>query len=190
MSLAKASLPASQAIIRQEPVVGAPNGASAFRILYRSMGLKGEPTAVSVLVVVPGGTSPEGGRPIVAWAHPTSGVVQRCAPSLARHKFDGIQGLAKMIGRGYVVVATDYPGLGTGGTHPYLVGVSEARAVIDSVRPRASCRMPAAAANTPHGAIRKAARPCSSPALSQKSTLRSWSLSVSPRLHPPPISVR
>ena len=36
--------------------------------------------------------------------------------------------------RGSVVAATDYPGLGTPGTHPYLVGDSEARAVIDFVR--------------------------------------------------------
>jgi pimeloyl-ACP methyl ester carboxylesterase len=33
-----------------------------------------------------------------------------------------------------VVAATDYPGLGTPGPHPDLVGKSEARAVIDSVR--------------------------------------------------------
>jgi acetyl esterase/lipase len=32
------------------------------------------------------------------------------------------------------VAATDYPGLGTAGTHPYLVGISEGRAVLDSVR--------------------------------------------------------
>ena len=35
---------------------------------------------------------------------------------------------------GYAIAATDYPGLGTPGPHPYLVGDSEARAVIDSVR--------------------------------------------------------
>ncbi len=34
----------------------------------------------------------------------------------------------------YVVVATDYPGLGTPGPHPYLIGESEGRAVLDSVR--------------------------------------------------------
>ena len=39
-----------------------------------------------------------------------------------------------MIEQGAVVAATDYPGLGTAGPHPYLVGDSEARAVIDSVR--------------------------------------------------------
>jgi pimeloyl-ACP methyl ester carboxylesterase len=32
------------------------------------------------------------------------------------------------------VTASDYPGLGTPGVHPYLVGDSEGRAVIDSVR--------------------------------------------------------
>jgi acetyl esterase/lipase len=36
--------------------------------------------------------------------------------------------------KGYVVAATDYPGLGTKGPHPYLVGTSEARAVLDAVR--------------------------------------------------------
>ena len=40
-----------------------------------------------------------------------------------------------MLRQGYVVVGTDYPGLGVPGIiHPYLIGVSEARAVIDSVR--------------------------------------------------------
>jgi acetyl esterase/lipase len=32
------------------------------------------------------------------------------------------------------VTATDYPGLGTPEVHPYLVGISEGRAVLDSVR--------------------------------------------------------
>jgi acetyl esterase/lipase len=39
-----------------------------------------------------------------------------------------------MLSRGLVVTATDYPGLGTAGPHPYLVGVSEGRAVLDAVR--------------------------------------------------------
>jgi acetyl esterase/lipase len=39
-----------------------------------------------------------------------------------------------MLARGYIVTATDYPGLGTAGPHPYLVGISEGRAVLDSVR--------------------------------------------------------
>jgi alpha-beta hydrolase superfamily lysophospholipase len=45
-----------------------------------------------------------------------------------------IWGLPAMLANGYVVVATDYPGLGTDGIHPYLIGESEGRAVLDSVR--------------------------------------------------------
>ena len=105
--------------------------ADAYRILYRSTGLNGEPIAVSGMVIAPRGVPPEGGRPLVAWAHPTSGVVSRCAPSLAIFKFQQIQGLREMVARGFVVAATDYPGLGTPGPHPYLVGVSEGRAVLE-----------------------------------------------------------
>jgi alpha-beta hydrolase superfamily lysophospholipase len=38
------------------------------------------------------------------------------------------------VSQGYVVVATDYEGLGTPGTHPYLVGESEARGALDIVK--------------------------------------------------------
>lgn len=121
-------------LVRSEPIEGAPEGASAYRVLYRSRGLQDEPILVSGIVVVPQGSAPQDGRPVIAWAHPTTGVVPRCAPSLAFIRFWSIQGLREMLDRGYVVAATDYPGLGTAGPHPYLVGQSEARAVIDSVR--------------------------------------------------------
>jgi hypothetical protein len=42
--------------------------------------------------------------------------------------------IGKLISQGYVVVATDYEGLGTPGTHPYLVGESEARGALDIAR--------------------------------------------------------
>ncbi|MGA8321791.1 MAG: hypothetical protein WB774_13455 [Xanthobacteraceae bacterium] len=139
----------------------APFGAATFRVLYRSTGLCDEPIAVSGVVVIPSGPAPANGRPIVGWTRPTAGVAPRCAPSLALFVFQQIQGLREMIDRGCVVAATDYPGLGTPQTHSYLVGVSEARAVFDSVR----------AARTISGAqnhfavwgIRKAVRPPCSP---------------------------
>jgi acetyl esterase/lipase len=132
--------PASEAegapgtFVRQEIIDGAPLGATTYRVLYRSTGLDNKPIFVSGVVIVPPGDPPPGGRPIVAWAHPTSGVVPRCAPSLAVFLFEQIQGLRSFVRDGYVVAATDYPGLGTPETHPYLVGESEARAVLDSVR--------------------------------------------------------
>src|ERR1700744_1680917 len=129
-------------IVRQERIDGAPLDAAAYRTLYRSTGLKGEPIFGSGVIVVPQGGPRAGGRPIVAWAHPTSGVTPRCAPSLAIFLFQQIQGLRSFVERGYVVAATDYPGLGTPPTHPYLVVDSEGRAVIDIVR--AAAGMPCA----------------------------------------------
>lgn len=122
-------------LIRQEPMrLTAPSGAAIYRMLYRSTGLHNETIPVSGAVIVPPGPPPPGGRPIVAWAHPTTGVIPRCAPSLALFLVQQIQGVRQMVDRGYIVTATDYPGLGTPETHPYLVGPSEARAVLDSVR--------------------------------------------------------
>ncbi len=121
-------------VLRADPVEKGPDGARSWRILYRSTGMKGEPVAVSAMLVVPDGPAPAGGRNVVAWAHPTTGVVQDCAPSLQPNWAKTIPGLDLMVKAGVVVVATDYPGLGTPGDHPYLVGASEARAVVDSVR--------------------------------------------------------
>src|SRR5262245_18978662 len=119
-------------LIRSETLMGAPAGAKAFRILYRSRGLANEPIAVSGMVAAPEGHS--GGRDVVAWAHGTTGIMPPCAPSLRSNALATIPALNEMLARGYVVAATDYPGLGTAGPNPYMVGVSEALAVLDSVR--------------------------------------------------------
>ena len=44
-----------------------------------------------------------------------------------------------MLDRGYVVAATDYPGLGTPEVHPYLVGTSEGHAVLELRSGRTNC---------------------------------------------------
>jgi alpha-beta hydrolase superfamily lysophospholipase len=123
------------AIIRSEPLRGLPAGTQGWRVLYLSTDPEGKAIAVSGSVFAPVGPAPAGGRPVVAWAHPTTGVASRCAPSLEPDgRAKSVAGLAAFIAAGYVVTATDYPGLGTPGPHPYLVGESEGRAVIDSVR--------------------------------------------------------
>ncbi len=122
-------------IIRSEAISPAPTGARAWKLLYASSGLNGERIAVSGVVIVPVGPPPAGGRPIVAWAHPTTGIAQPCAPSVRGAKvYASIPALSDVISRGYIVVATDYAGLGTPGPHPYLIGKSEGQAVLDSVR--------------------------------------------------------
>lgn len=130
-----AHIGAPGSILRQAVVATDLNGASVSKILYASTGRSNRPIAVSGVVVVPTGPAPPGGRPIVAWAHGTTGVASRCAPSLEPDAgVDQIPLLHDLVAAGAVVVATDYPGLGTPGTHPYLVGESEGRAVLDSVR--------------------------------------------------------
>ena len=144
-------LPAGQPgdIIRAEPMDGLPAGTQGWRVLYLSTGMGGETIAVSGAVFAPEGAPPAGGRKVVAWAHGTSGIVPPCAPSISDAEgglFARIPSTADLLDAGYVVTATDYPGLGTPGIHPYLVGTSEGQAVLDSVR--AAGRIPVAGAGT------------------------------------------
>jgi alpha-beta hydrolase superfamily lysophospholipase len=73
---------------------------------------------------------------VIAWAHGTTGVASQCAPSLLPSRWNAhiIPGVNQALARGWVIVATDYVGLGTAGPHPYLIGQGEARSVLDSVR--------------------------------------------------------
>ena len=121
-------------IIAVSPIEGAGAGTKAFRVIYRSTGLDGESIPVSGVFYIPAGPAPAGGRDVIAWAHPTTGVVRPCAPSLRPDPAKAIWGLKNILAAGFVVAATDYPGLGTPGVHPYLIGESAGRAVLDSVR--------------------------------------------------------
>lgn len=121
-------------VIRSEPVTNnLPAGAVAWRVLYLSTGLNDEPVAVSGLVIAPAEES-AGPRPVIAWAQGTQGILPECGTSHRANPFELISGLNPMISEGFVVVATDYPGRGTPGIHPYLVAPVEGRAVLDSVR--------------------------------------------------------
>jgi alpha-beta hydrolase superfamily lysophospholipase len=121
-------------LIRQEPYArGVPEGAEAWLILYSSTSPDGAPVAVSGVVMAPA-DPPPGPRPVIAWSHGTRGVATGCAPTLGADPFLEMPALAQAPARGWVVTATDYPGLGTPGPHPYLDGISEGRSVLDSVR--------------------------------------------------------
>ncbi len=124
-------------LLRSEPyTAGIPDDWRAWRILYTTTRASDVPAVASGLVIV-SKNAPPGPRPVIAWAHGTTGVARGCAPSLlssSRLNNDIIPGLDRLIGRGWVLVATDYIGLGTAGPHPYLIGQGEARSVLDSVR--------------------------------------------------------
>lgn len=130
-------------LIRSEPFNGysLPPGAHAVRILYVSRSLDGAPDAASGVVLIPAGSPPRGGWPIIAWAHGTSGVARMCAPSLMKDVEYGSEGLMPMVAAGFAVVATDYAGLGTPGPHLYDNKIPQANDVIYSV-PAAHAAVP------------------------------------------------
>ena len=119
-------------LVRSESIT-APAGAKAWRVLYRSESVAGDPIAVSGVVVAPTGRTNRP-RPVVTWAHGTTGVADRCAPSQQPDVAAELPFVGDLVGAGYVVAATDYEGLGTEGVHPYLVGQSEGRGVLDAAR--------------------------------------------------------
>lgn len=124
-------------VLRSEAVelTGPLAGASGWRILYRSTDAEGAPAVVSGMVLVPEGPAPDDGRPVVAWAHGTTGIADRCAPSSRGDLFYEDYGAVgrNLLDQGFVVAATDYHGLGTPGVHTYHHSEELARATIDSV---------------------------------------------------------
>ena len=90
-----------------------PKGVEATRILYGTTTSQGDLVTCSGVVLVPPGEAPEGGWPIIAWAHGTSGVTRRCAPSLMAECFDDYGAPCVYTETGHAVVAADYVGLGS-----------------------------------------------------------------------------
>jgi pimeloyl-ACP methyl ester carboxylesterase len=120
------------------------NVAIGKRITYASRDSSNRAITVSGAVLTPKPfyliTNPSGATKTIAWAHGTAGLADQCAPSAFPNLFPDstynnyADTLVSYLTKGWTVTATDYPGLGSPGNHPYLVGDSEGRAVIDSVR--------------------------------------------------------
>ncbi|MDE2385983.1 MAG: alpha/beta fold hydrolase [Alphaproteobacteria bacterium] len=138
---AQAALPSGTLIKAQGLALPALYRAKAWRILYATRDYAGRPLLSSGIVIA-STVHAATGRPqqIVAWAHPTVGTDPKCAPSLRQSPLQSILGVKDLIASGKIIVATDYPGLGTQGPVGYLIGKGEAYAVLDSVR--AAARLP------------------------------------------------
>ena len=109
-----------------------PYTVSAIRILYHSRSSQEKDVAASGVVLLPRGTAPPGGWPIIAWAHDLTGSARQCAPSLLKTLNEGPL-LSMYVGLGYAVVASDYAGLGTSFPYAVLDVPSNAQDVINSV---------------------------------------------------------
>ncbi|CAD6577861.1 MAG: hypothetical protein ASARMPRED_008433 [Alectoria sarmentosa] len=111
------------------------------RFIYQSKSSSGSLVPVSAYVLWPYIARPyKGGQPVVIWAHGTSGVSDECAPSNSRHLWHHFQLPYQLALNGYVVVATDYAGLGLGQdgnerpiVHEYLTGPAQANDLFYSI---------------------------------------------------------
>jgi len=109
-----------------------PPEVNAVRILYHSRSASDQDVVTSGVVLVPEGTPPPGGWPVIAWAHGFSGAARQCAPSLMRNVYYG-PFLSMYVRLGYAVVATDYTGLGTNFRNAVMDMQSNALDVIYSI---------------------------------------------------------
>ena len=107
--------------------------ATGKRITYVTTSITGATITATGLVMTP---KTNRKYKTVVWAHGTTGLADRCTPSLNYDVFwpEARAAIAALLTKGWTVTAPDYPGLGTTAAHPYLIGASEARSIIDSVK--------------------------------------------------------
>jgi pimeloyl-ACP methyl ester carboxylesterase len=137
-------------VIKKEQIPTPISGAQAWRIAYISSDVSDRITISTALIVAPVGKAPTKGRPVMAWAHGTTGTAQNCGPSQLTNPAVplneyfllngnswtdyGLPSVEAFIKEGYVVVGTDYQGQGGGGKHQYAVAITQAKDTIDSIR--------------------------------------------------------
>ncbi len=126
-------------LLKKEPLgvtQANPGAGQNFRLLYSSTdGLDGEDLLhVSGVLFLPEGNAPTGGWPLMAWTHGTVGIADICAPSWNGRQQQDRDHLQFWLKNGFAVVASDYQGLGTPGTHPYLATRPEAYSNLDIIR--------------------------------------------------------
>jgi pimeloyl-ACP methyl ester carboxylesterase len=143
-------------VIKREKISTPIAGAQAWRIAYISSDLHDRKVISTGLLVAPIGKAPKDGRPVVSWAHGTTGAAQNCGPSQVTNPAVplnqyflvggnswtdyGIPALNEFIKEGYVVVASDYQGLGGGGVHQYAIAATQGRDAINAIRAAGSLR--------------------------------------------------
>ncbi|MEV6071294.1 lipase family protein [Nocardia sp. NPDC052001] len=107
---------------------------AAYRIWYQGVGYDGSGRIVSGSVFVPEGDPPPEGWPVVSYAHGTTGLSDRTAPSIAGLSRPEARHVGMWLQSGYLVTVTDYEGLASPGPHPYFNGEAAADDVVDIVR--------------------------------------------------------
>ncbi len=118
----------------------APSGSEGWNLIYVTEGVGGRLAYVSGEVYFPArmGASE---RRVALWNHPTAGMSDACAPSwggdpsaFSAFGFERAPMIAELLRRDYVVVMSDYQGLGTPGGTTYMDGPLAAKASLDVIR--------------------------------------------------------
>jgi uncharacterized membrane protein HdeD (DUF308 family)/acetyl esterase/lipase len=122
-------------LLRSESIDTVPDGVDGWRILYTTTDTNDEPVVGSAFVIAKE-HRPEGPRPVILWTHGTVGINRPCAPSL----YDDVAAsppagpTPEALDNGWVMVAPDYPGMGTEAVMPYLIGKGQAYSSLDALR--------------------------------------------------------
>lgn len=117
-----------------------PAGSEGWNMIYVTEGAGGRLVYASGEIYL-GQRNAESPRRVALWNHPTAGMSDACAPSWAGDPsivspfgFERVPAITELLRRGYLVVMSDYQGLGTPGPAPYMDGALAAKASLDAVR--------------------------------------------------------
>ena len=80
--------------------VGLSSASKQFRVAYTTVDQHGKPATSTGAVFLPKGEKPEGGWPVLAWAHGTVGLGDECAPSINARSARDAEYLNRWLTRG------------------------------------------------------------------------------------------
>ncbi|MCT1664415.1 hypothetical protein M3B15_07425 [Corynebacterium sanguinis] len=129
-------------VLETEKIISAPNGSKTLLVTYGARNAHGSPIKVTGLVTFPDGEAPEGGWPVLSYAHGTTGITKEAAPSTAIGTHPDHEAftlvvdsyLQTWLDKGFAVIQPDYEGLGTSGKGTYMDRHSLASSVNEMVR--------------------------------------------------------
>lgn len=138
--IAQQAMDSRGSIVSSEPLTSLPDDVKAKigearKAVYRSVSATtGEGTEVSGTFFLPKESPPQGGWPVIAFAHGSTGLTNDCGPSAHPDLLGYASAIGFLVSAGYAVAFTDFEGLGHPGRHPYLEPRTAGFNVIDSVR--------------------------------------------------------
>lgn len=116
-----------------DPAWTFPKAMVSFGIVYTTTDQHGASAQASGALYLPPGLPPEGGWPLVVWAHGTAGTGDACAPSRRPQSERNTVYFDQILENGYAVLAPDYQGLGTRGQFSYYNANVEGMSILDAV---------------------------------------------------------